>query len=222
MAPETNSLPRSSARARAWVQTVVDPLLRGLAIEEECLAHGRWTWRFHLQQCELLQSCSDLVGGLYVENLEDLAGKRPDLGARLEAHDARLEELVQALGRAQHGLEDDASFVQAVEEARARHAVEHPADRPWEPFGADRLRSLAAQYALNDVTPELARAEDGAMREFWPRHHVPLRARAGSRLGVVRPLGQALLEEVRVLRQLLASFRTELCTAFDLPPVPVD
>jgi hypothetical protein len=222
MAPETNSQPKSSARARAWLQTVANPLLGTLPIEENYLRQGLWTWRFHLQQCELLQSCRDLVGGLYVENLEDLAVRRPELAERMNAHDARLDELVQALAEAQRDLEADPAFVQAVEQARAAHAIAQPADAPWGAFKPDKLLPLAAQFVLNSVDPELARVGDSTMRNFWLSHHAELRPFGREHLERIKPVGEALLGEVAALQKALRAFRAELCDAFDLPPVPVE
>jgi hypothetical protein len=222
MAPETNSQPKSSARARAWLQTVVNPLLGTLPIEENYLKQELWTWRFHLQQCELLQSCRDLVGGLYVENLEDLAVRRPELAERMNAHDAWLEDLVRALAEAQRALEVDPAFVHAVEQARAAHAIAQPTDAPWGAFKPDKLLPLAAQFVLNDVDPELARVGDSTMRNFWFSHHAALRPFGRGHLERIRPIGRALLGEVTALQQALRAFRVELCDAFDLPPVPVE
>jgi hypothetical protein len=200
----------------------VNPLLRSLPIEESFLERELWTWRFHLQQCELLQSTRDLVGGLYVENLEDLAARRPELAERLNGHDARLSDLVRALAEAQTTLEADPAFALAVEQARATHAAAQPADRPWGAFRPDKLLPLAAQFVLNNVDPELARVGDSTMRDFWLDHHAALRPFGRRHLERLRPLGKALLHEVTSLQQALQGFRAELCDAHDLPPVPVE
>lgn len=222
MAPETNSQTKGSARARAWLQTVVNPLLRTLPIEEDYLKREVWTWRFHLQQCELLQSCRDHVGGLYVENLEDLAARRPELAERMDAHDAKLDDLVRVLAEAERALVGNSEFVKAVEEARASHAAQQPADAPWGAFKPDKLVPLAAQFVLNNVDPELARVSDSTMRNFWFSHHAALRRFGQGYLDRIRPVGKALLGEVIALQKALRAIRVELCDAFDLPPVPVE
>jgi len=215
---ETISFPR----ARAWLLTAVNPLLRMLPIEKGYLEREQWTWRFHLRQCELLQPCRDIVGGVYVDNLDDLAARQPNIAAAIDAHDGDLEELVKALSAAQRALESNPVFQAAVEAAREAHREAHPSDTPWGAFSPDKLLPLAAQFALNNVDPELARVSDSTMREFWADHHASLAQYGEPHFETIRPRGRKLLASVQKLHGDLKRFRNELCHAHDLPPVPVD
>ncbi len=222
---------RNVDRARAWLVTVVEPLLRSFAIEEGHLEREHWTWRFDFDMCELLRPTRRIVGSHYGRNLGDLTRKHPELANVLDARDRGLDELVRALRAAQGALEDDLAFRAAVESARSEYSRVRPGG-PLPPRPEKTLVSLAAQHVLNDIDPSSsfstgagapgAESSTESMRSFWADHGATLRRLGEARAEAIKPLGRTLLTAVRAARAAVEQFERDLCDAFDLPPVPVD
>lgn len=210
------------ASAHAWLVTVVNPLLRGLRIEEDYLGRKAWTWRFHLQRCEVLDRCQDMIPSEYEDNFEDLLGRKPDLDRLVQEHDARLASLQAAFLQAQTQIER--SLSRETQRALAKHKATHPTDHPTGAFNAEQLPSLVAQFVLNNVTMDLT-AADSTMHAFWNSFGAEfLKSRTtkfAAEVAVVDQAGDALIGSVRKVAKAIRKIRAELCDEYGLPPVPV-
>lgn len=209
-------------RARAWLVTVINPLLQGLRVEEDYLERKAWTWRFHRHRCEVLDFCQDMIPSAYQDNFDDLREKKPDLDELVREHDDRLKSLHAALLTAQTRIEKE--LAEEVSRALAEHKVAHPDDQPAGAFDEGKLPSLVAQFILNNVTIELT-VSDSTMHTFWKSFgEAFLRGRTTkfpAEIAAVDEAGDALLGSVRKVAKTFRKIRTELCDEYGLPPVPL-
>lgn len=208
----------SSERARAWLVTVINPLLGALELEEGYLSRERWTWRFHLEECELLQPCRTMVPSMYSENFDDMLRKRPDLTEVVRGHDAALGALLAELLAAQKALEADGAFQNVVRTLLDEHRTAEASDEPWGAFAPEKIVPLTAQYVLNGITESY---QGETMFRFWNRHGERFRAEFASYAERIEPHGARLLQQVQALRQALTALKYALCDEHDLPPVPL-
>ncbi len=215
-------------RARAWIVTAINPLLRALPIEEHYLSERLWTWRYHRGRCEVLSPCRDMVPALYADNWDDLLAKNKEVEKHASKHDRSLEKLVKLLKASQEALESDSSFIDGVNTALAKHRAAYPDDEAFREretvdVGAQaRIVGLLAEFAINNAHDPSGTSMDRFWRAFGGEL-VAFRDRqsASSFLTLADSAGDSMLNAVRRLMKVLREQRAGLCDEFGLPPTPI-
>ena len=83
-------------RRKAWIYSVINPLLEGLRIEATFLARENWTFRRYNRELEFIRPARILVGHVSLPNLEDLEKSKPDTQKVIERREAQREKLRDA------------------------------------------------------------------------------------------------------------------------------
>lgn len=84
--------PRSRI-VRAWFDTIINPLIQALEVEEHFLSKGNWTWRFHTSRFEHLAPIQDHLTLQGRVNLEQFVFFESEAGQRIREHDDAIENL---------------------------------------------------------------------------------------------------------------------------------
>ena len=243
---KSKSKPKTKSRAvpgpqivRAWFDTVINPLVKGLEKENSLLLRSNWTWQFRTGSLEYIRHAKHYVPAAAQENLEQFLDFYPNVKAGIDQHDHAVEALVAACSRL-HGTLVNLSPLSLVYEEvstldslrslanQSRHrggAVEDTRERLLaEYFGgyppSDHI-ALLAQYIINN-TGDLP--DHFTTAPFWNR----FRERFTSILqspGVAEQYrktsgaGARLRETSVALSQTLQQIRFELSAKHDVPYV---
>src|SRR5437879_9565716 len=81
---------------RAWFDTVLNPLLRGLAMEVTALAERNLTWRFPAAQFASLVPVKQHIPAEAWDNWEQILSLYPECAAPAQEHDGKLQRLHDA------------------------------------------------------------------------------------------------------------------------------
>lgn len=214
-------------RARAWVVTVVNPVLSGLARAKFYLASGNWTWRYRTESFEVIYPPSALVPIPYHANLEDLLASQELIATSFAEYERSLEGLAGACASAHAGLVGNPAFQEAVRSATDRYGrdpeIAKRGDVAW--WGAlpeEEASQLAAERVVNDHSGDPYATDAG----FWARFGSELlafRQDPGLRslFDALEERGRSALASLSDVESKLTELRRRLGSEHDLPPVPV-
>ena len=104
-------------RRKAWIYSVINPLLEGLRIEATFLARENWTFRRYNRELEFIRPVPILVGHVSLPNLEDLENSKPDTQKVIERREAQREKLRDACRAAFDTLAANPDFQRKVSDA---------------------------------------------------------------------------------------------------------
>lgn len=93
MATKTRAKRPNRDQVRAWLNTVIDPLLRSLRVEREFLSRPSWTFRPFIEDFEYLTPTANVFGTIYRANADQLARYVRRFGDLRERHDRALDAL---------------------------------------------------------------------------------------------------------------------------------
>ncbi len=210
--------------ARAWFDTVLNPLIEFVELELGLLSRRNWTFSFGARTLELIQP---VIQRFYNANLEQIIQMNVELSANLEAHDAGVENLRGAVASLYDALASNREFVQLCDSLLTADSLRDLGIREVsEIFGAyppsDRY-NLIAQYVVNS-TGDLPQHYSTA--KFWNRNreifvqcltHLPnVREQFPSTIQVAEYLSGIS----RTLCSQLKNLRQELSLRYDVPIVP--
>jgi len=205
-------LPGNKGLANVWIDTVLNPILRGLIKESE-LMKWSFTWRHIDKRFEHLFPVNELVGGYYWPNCEQLLGHFAEFKAIAGSYDNSLEEFGRTCSSAFDVLTKDQAFRGLVKTAVAGHPdADETALRYFADYTINFVKELPTYYTYHNVW------NDNTER------FLELQSRAdgvGAALRSVEKQGRAFAE---VLEKFLAScdrLRNQLADKFGLPRVPV-
>lgn len=210
--------------ARAWIVTVINPILDGLRREDFFLRRKNWTWRYSTKGFEYLRSVAEYVDRSYRDNLVEFHFWYPTLGRVIDGRDDALKRLAAMCDTAFQHLLASADFRTAVEQAKATARGK----------GMDLVSALGtyqegwpeifAEYVVNDIA-ELP--THYAPSRFWREEGATiLRTRKSesvrSDFDAVDQAGNKVLDANQHAQEKLASIRQMFTRKFGLPPVPLD
>ena len=120
-------------RCKAWIYSVINPLLEGLRIEASFLGRRNWTFRRYNRDLEFIRPLEAYVDYQSRPNWEDFIVSNPAIEEMVEDRGARREDLRKACNTAFEDLARVTDFRQKVEECLDALAKETP-DRDVSPF----------------------------------------------------------------------------------------
>jgi len=207
----------------AWFDTVLNPLLHALMIEQECLEKKDWTWRFIPGGLEAIRPIHAHVHVGARDNLEQFLELHPSVNIFVRDHDKKVEILSDKCGQLQIRLEKSTELRRIYERAVSPGALSDIGATLQEIFGAyppqDHI-ALLAQYIVNN-TPELPPYHLTTAR-LWNKHQNEFLGVLHHRSIVLHAVGTAkagetLLKSVAVLYRVLKDTRLRLSLEHDVP-----
>jgi len=210
----SGTIPRRERR-KAWIYTVINPLLEGLRIEETFLARNNWTFRRYNRELEFIRPARILIGYKSVPNLEDLTASKPDMGEAIKDRETRREKLRAGCEAAFEALIAEPDFRQRVDNAKREspgeaRTLEHPAVPFYE---------VVAEAVVNHGgVPSHA-----GFYPFWSRFQSEfLSLRIGPAFEAADQAGREFRECNDDLERKLTQLRSALAEDDDIPWAPYD
>jgi hypothetical protein len=216
---------RGSERVKAWVYTILNPVIDSLRRETELLKSGNLSWRVHSRRCEYIRPIAELIDANQQPNLEDFLVEHPTFGDRFTQHDSALAGLEQATTESVQLLLKAPSF-----QGQVRKCLEHYEGMlPFNPthpdlrelpgkiaeyiaeFIANNSRSLPRHYTLYAFWKEYAETFQEYFEGFTETKHHNVRGKT--------------LELLRISEQLsvdLEALRLTLVREYDIPAAPIE
>lgn len=156
---------------RAWFDTVINPVLRGIRYELELIDKKDWTWRFQPGRLEAILRVRDYITVDAQENFDDFLSSHPRISFDVRIHDERVQWLgTQCFQHLQPEIVKALKENKLCEKLIAAESLAKSEEAFEDPFGGGPkfLREyLLAQYIINN-TGELPSYYTGS--ELWNRH----------------------------------------------------
>ncbi|HWN98780.1 MAG TPA: hypothetical protein VNS63_05865 [Blastocatellia bacterium] len=209
---------------RAWFDTVLNPLLQALDVEQERLDRKDWTWRFipgGLEEIRVVCAHLDIDAR---DNLEQFLELHTAVALFVRAHDKNVTLLSDKCEQLQRRLELSPELFSLYKRVTSREALSDIGANLKEIFGAyprDQHLSLLAQYIVNN-TGDLPEYHSTA--RLWNKHRDEFLAILRHRSIILHSAatnraGAALLNTVVRLFRLLKDTRLNLSLEHDVPYV---
>ncbi len=206
---------------RSWFDTVINPILENLKLEEKLLVQRNWTWRVPPSHLESIRSIVESAWQVSVDNLEQLITFYPNVEDLIERHDQEESELEDACRALHEALSTSSAIKEAygkakqddalTEQGTAVNSVLHGSD--------DQHLDLLAQYIVNNAE-ELPNyyVHSSVWNKYRSEFLSSLEDPAISPLrNAAVQAGEKLLGTVNELSALLKEIRSRLSLQFDVP-----
>jgi len=208
---------RGRERRKAWIYSVINPILEGLRIEAAFLAKGNWTFRRHSRDLEFIRPIPILVGYKDRPNFEDFMGSNPKAKEEIGRRDAQREALRDACRAAFNSLADNPDFQRKVTECLQAVEAEKPGEASRFGYPNVKPHEIVAETVVNKGgVPDHA----GVYR-FWSRFSEEfLRFRVGAEFENADQAGHELERSNDSLSLELSQLRGALAEEYDIPWAP--
>jgi len=209
---------------RAWFDTVLNPLLPALSLEEECLVRKDWTWRFIPGGLEAIRPVRGHLDINARDNLEQFLELHSGVAFAVQMHDKNVVGLSDKCGQLQRRLEQSPELLRIYKRLTTPEALSDIGGSLQQIFGAyppEHQVALIAQYIVNN-TGDLPEYHTTA--RFWNKHKHEFLAVLRQRSILVHALntekaGETLLKSVGLLLRVLKETRLRLSLEHDVPYV---
>jgi len=196
-------------RFKAWVYTVINPVLEGLRIESGFLQKGNWTFRFHSGELEFVRPVAAYVEFPSQPNLEDFLESNPEDKRIMASRDQSREALRAKCQEALAFLTGQGTFRQKVSSC----AEQFKGD-----FQTEVADKLVAELIVNNIRSQ---PEHYRTFRFWSRYGEELMAfRTGEIFQQADRAGEQLAENNKQVSARLRETRKQLAEAHDVPFAP--
>ena len=206
-------------RAKAWIYSVINPLLEALRTQSVFLKRRNWTFHFSSGNLEFIRPLHAYINYQGRPNWEDFIASNPSADERIEKRDRQREELRNACNSAWSYLVDLEEFRQKVITLLDRfRADEPPAYHAVSGLPDAEFHKLVAERIVNDIGNI---EEDYRDYRFWSRFRDELsQFRRGSCFELMEQAGIDLGNANNEVAAELASVREELAGELDIPWAP--
>ncbi len=215
---EDDTMKPGRERTKAWIYSVINPLLDGLRIEASFLAKRNWTFRRYDRGLEFIRPSRGFVDYQSLPNWEDFTTSNPHVQERLVRRDERREELRRACEAAFDYLVAIPGFKQKVSDSFDIFAAETPAGTTHLVQPNVKPHEVIAELVVNNVK-ELP--DHYGLHRFWLRFRDELMPyRVGP---AFEDADQAGLELKKANNDLSGEFmkvRSDLAAEYDIPWAP--
>lgn len=190
-------------QVRAWLSTVIGPMIDSLKIETRRAGEASWSFRASRQDFEFLWPTEMMLAEPYLPNLQQYLRNDPRAGRLVATHDDSLNSLRAACRTAFELL------------------VAHPALKQLSADQPDDARKYFAEYVLNGARDL---PFDYIHAEYWARsgeRFLDLRKDPGIRRAIegVEQAGRAFGDAARLLLSHLTTVRDQLADKYGLAVV---
>lgn len=203
---------------RSWFDTVINPILENLKLEEKLLVLRNWTWRVPPGQLESIRPIEESAWQVSVDNLEQLISFYPNVEDLIERHDQEASELEDACRILHKSLSASDAIKEAYAKAKQDDALTEEGTSVLRGSDEEHL-DLLAQYVVNT---------SGEVPSYYVHSPVWNKYRSDFLLSLEEPAispirdaaiqaGEKLLGTVNDLSALLKEIRARLSLQFDVP-----
>jgi hypothetical protein len=214
---------------RAWLDTVVNPLLRGLDSERNLLAKENWTWRFEQQSLLSIGSIRSIISFEALDNLDqflDLGPSSTQAARRLmDQHDERALRLTAACRRFHKTLKNSQELRKAYghlgEEDRISLRPGQTLDSLFGAYPRENHLDVLAEHIVNGTSLLPSYFSTAPLWNQYREELLKIRNASS-----IRPCwkeskraGQAPNGSAKELIDLLRDVRQDLSLEYDLPLV---
>jgi hypothetical protein len=206
---------------RAWFDTVLNPLIRGLGTEAAVLAERKLTWRDHPPRLASIVTVREHIVSEAWPNLDQFLLLHPEVTQPIAEHDRGVQRLFDAC----RDLEAALIASKPLQEVLDRALSKAPPDRDAQSyFGAlnpcDYLKVLSV-YIINDVEQLPAYNLTAPLWNDRRDEFIAIRETAGVRplWGAALTSAKALAVRVNTLSDTLKTLRNDLSLSNGVPIV---
>ncbi len=209
---------------RAWFDTVINPLLRSLELEQTLLAKKHWTWQFRLGGLESLRPVQGHLDPEERDNLDHFLEFHPDIKRVIEDHDKKGKLLLEKCQRLQRVIEESPELHELYQKVTSPALLAELDVTLADLFGAypesDHLAMLT-QHIVNNITELPGYYSSSRLWNKYRSKFMALvdRPRIQSCYEATLKAGNALRQSVERLIRLLKERRFALSLEYDVPPV---
>ncbi len=226
---------------RAWFDTVINPLLKGLERENKLLLHFNWTWQFRTGALESIRPAKQYVPGAAQENLLQFLDFYPNAEKGIDQHDREVTALTTSCSKLQSTLVTQSPLPHIYEELTTPESLRLIGDQYRQPMGAvtielapaERVREYFGGYPASDHVALLAQyivnntgqlPDHFTTSPFWNRFRERLIAirqspQVARRYRETTGVGARLSKAAVGLSQTLQEARFQLSVKHDVPYV---
>jgi hypothetical protein len=224
MANEKRFGPRIVA---TWFETVINPLLQALQVEQQRLRKRNWTWQFMPGRLESIRYIREMIPAIYVPNLDQFARFHPVIKENMDFHDDEVAHLSVACMNLQRVLIDGDSLKKIFERVTSDESLRHLGMSLKSMFGSsteiEQLGWIAE--AIINSSGELPGYINHS--PLWNRHHEEFMSvldqpAASEAKTLTDRAGEKLQQMAEHLIKRLTETRDDLSLKYDVPPVPTD
>ncbi len=210
---------KGTERPKAWIYSIMNPLMEDLLAENQLLAKKNITWRYQTTEMEFIRKTRDRVSPLARPNYDDLLRGRPDMQPSMATRDAKVETLNQAAHTCWTHLTQYDWFRLGVEQWLKQWTEEGNA-YPGGAVPKEEFWLQAAEHVINDVK-ELP--YHYASQAFWSRYQqIFLGNRTGMPFSELERTILELEKNNKSLIEILDQTRSHLCEEYDIPAAPIN
>lgn len=208
----------------AWFETVINPALRALSLEQQRLNKKSWTWQFMPGRLESIRYVSQMVPASYAPNLEQFKKYHPAISENITFHDDAVAQLFVACKNLERAILESS----ALREVFARGATDEALSELDKSLG-DMFPGTEESERLGWIAQEIINGA-GEIPSYF--NHAPLWNRRRNEFirildhpqvseakAMTDRAGEKLLQTVNRLIELLTDTRDQLSLEYDVPPV---
>jgi hypothetical protein len=208
---------KGTERPKAWIYSVMNPLMEDLLAENRLLAKKNITWRYQTAEMEFIQKTRDRVSPLARPNYDDLLRGLPLLRQKMEERDKKVEALFQV---AQGCWKQLTAYFRVQVEQPLKQWTEERNPYPGGGTPEEEFWLLIAELVMNnieDLPPHYT------SRAFWSRFRNNfLEARYSPNFSQLEQTITELKKANEVLIEILDQTRSQLCEEYDIPAAPIN
>ncbi len=205
-------------RVKAWIYSVINPILEGMTIEAGFLERGNWTFRRYSRDLEFIRPVSAFVSYQGRPNGDDFTTSNPDAKEKIDLRDAQREELRDACRAAFDDLAANSDFQQKVDECFRAFEVEAPGATSRLVHPAVKAHEVIAELVVNN---RAGVPDHAGIFPFWSRFRDELmRFRVGAAFEKADQAGLDLRKKTEDLSLELSKTRSDLAAEYDVPWAP--
>ncbi len=205
---------KGSQRVKAWVYSVINPLLEALQGENTLLATENITWRYHTQRMEFMLPTREHIQPSARPNYDDLLRGYADVKPQMEQRNLKLEVLSRvAVGCWEHLTKYD--LLKPIVEGLLRQWKEEGNPYPGGAVPEEEFWLLIAEHVMNNAQ-ELPYHYTN--RAFWSRFRQNLLAwRIADPFSKLEKSVADLVKSNETLVDRLDRARSSLCEEYNIP-----
>lgn len=208
---------KGSQRVKAWVYSVINPLLEALQGENTLLASKNITWRYHTQRMEFILPTREHIQHSARPNYDDLLRGYADVKPPMHQRDLKQQVLSEAAAGCWEYLTKYDLLKPAVE-GYLRQWKEEGNPYPGGAVPEEEFWLLIAEHVMNNAQ-ELPYHYTN--RAFWSRFNQGLLAfRSGDPFPKLDKSIADLMRSNETLVDGLDRARSSLCEEYNIPAAP--
>lgn len=210
--------------ARAWVTTVINPLIEAIQREQYWLQKKNWSWRYPTGWFEYLAPISGYIDLRYHANYELFRAEYDEIGGLFDEHDNSLDTLATILISLYNKVLRLPNFkeeFQKLERECRLQGMDY--ENVWGAVSLQDRPRLLAQYIVNNTQELSSFFTTSKLWNTFGKHFLNLRNNPDLEpiVSKANEEGRRILKVSRKIERKLKDLRNEYARKYDIPPIPV-